>query len=294
MNGQGKVFIKILVKELLMRSVIFLSVLIYGVLINNFFVFEVAASGPVFSANSKQDLDKMRVACTTGDAIYHPEVLDIEEVNRKADEAAKRAVEQEARETEEYVEDCIEKEGFLQEGLSCKRRGEYANRQLYREYFDEARRKFFSEALKERNEAFLEREREYLEELLSQREQARQKSQEVVSAYESARSIDSSGEREREIQAEIEEKRNHAVDYLNDEWELVFRVGRCYRVLDAVTTGVEEYRDYNHDFKIKELANRKDQDSVEEILRKLGSPIIHITGDEKYISDARGWYRIVD
>ena len=123
-----------------MRSLIFLSVFICGVLINNFFVFEIAASGPVFLANSEQDLnerdswkiieenlDKERVACTTGEyAIYHPEVVDIEEVNRKADEAAKRAVEQKAEEAEEYVENCIEREGFLQEGLSCKRRGGYS------------------------------------------------------------------------------------------------------------------------------------------------------------------------
>ena len=305
MNGQGKVFIKILVKELLMKGVCFFFIFIFGLFINNFFSFE-AASRAVFTADSEQDLnerdswkiieenlDKERVACTTGEyAIYHPEVVDIEELNRKADEAAKTAVEQKARETEEYVENCIEREGFLQERLSCKRRGDLVNKELYKEYFDEARQKFLGEALTERNEALLEREKEYLEELLSKKEQARQKSQEVVSTYESAQSINSPGERG--WQEEIEVKRERAVDYLKEELEILDRVNRCYNMLRAVITGEERYREYNYDVEEKKLANLRDRDPVVESLKKLGVSIIPITGDEKYVPGAGGWYRITD
>ncbi len=284
-----------------MKNLSFLYILISGVLINHFFVFE-AASRSVFSAASEKDLtdseyqeiiqaniNKRQVQCTGEITRYHPEVLDGEEINRKADEAAKTSLEQNAEKIEEFINDCknrgIANGKRHSELISCEEFRPNSKAGHYDHVFRKAKDKFLKEAVKERNKAILEREREYLRDLLlPKREQARHKSQEAVSTYENMQNSDSSGERAQEIETE----KNRAIDYLKEEWEIAYQVFRCYDSLESLTMFNDEYRDYYYTIQRKKLASYNDYESVRQSLGKLGYHLEPVTGVEEYTPGAGG------
>ncbi len=151
---------------------------IYNIYITIYAV-NVFANASDLEDHAEQNIDKIQIKCNNSYTSYHPEIINVSEINTKAHNKATHLAEEyiASPDSQKYIQETTKKcqksgnsgtwkigdikfqsREFPKGVIQCSKIAEYLKNGFYQEKFMEIKNQLFSEALGKRNDNILKRE----------------------------------------------------------------------------------------------------------------------------------------